>query len=243
MILKTLFFCSFVFVAHSKSCYDTKCKNYDGSYISCDQSRYSCTEGSYFAQNAICIYTGTGDPLGWRYCFDSEICLNDIITGEASCNSNFIEAGLNLVMIIIIAVVVIIVIVIITCCVCCYCLGKGCFGNRRQQGRVVNAGTSGTGQIAYHQPSGNVTHVQHNYPPGQYPPGQYPPAQYPPAQYPPAQYPPTQYPPSQYPSSHPPGQYPPAGGYSHYPGQATYSPEENQGAYPSAPPPPPYGTK
>ncbi|KAL5254839.1 hypothetical protein ACHWQZ_G014319 [Mnemiopsis leidyi] len=226
-------------------CYHTKCKTSSGSYISCDQKNSVCDKD--FWGSTTCRFQGYASTDGYVDCsLSNYYCSNDWYTGQASCteiDDAIIEAGLDVIKTIAIIVAAVVVAIIVICCSCCYCLGKGCFRNRGNQGRVINSQP-----VTYNQPTGVVqtTYVPSQqpsqtgvpYPPQQYPPqGQYPPAQYPPAQYPPAQYPPAQYPPQQYPpQQYPPQQYPP----QQYPPSAAQGggyPPSHSPANPGPPPP------
>ena len=181
-------------------CYDTKCKNYDGSYIDCDQNYYYCEEGTYWDNDASCSSSFMFGTQNYEYCYDSDTCTQDSYSGAGTCISyDGVVYGVTFFVLVVLGAVI----VLAVCCGCCicYCTKSCCFKGRRgrvslslTRGRVINRNTNNVRMTTTAQPGTTTTTIQQPvYPPGQYPPAQYPPAQYPPGQYPPGQYPPQPY--------------------------------------------------
>ena len=218
----------FLVIKCFEKCYHTKCKTSFGTYVECNQEYYTC-EHDILTDNFIKCNHNYASYDGYETCWSNEVCTQDWYTGQASCSEidEVIEAGLDFVKTIVIAVIVLVIAVVVVCCVCCFCLGKCCFKNHRNQGRVINSQP-----VAYHHPTGVVVTTV-SIPGQQYPPGQgigQPAPQYPSPQYPSAQYPPPQYAPVQYP---PATQYPPTSGYQ---------PAQSLTPAAGTTHPPPYGT-
>jgi hypothetical protein len=105
MLTKHLILIALVPALFCEYCYDSKCQNYDGTYIDCDQGVSWCTEGDYWRNDATCTYNSyPSQSLNGDYCDDDETCYNDWYTGEACCSTVFtsscpldgdVDEGLN----------------------------------------------------------------------------------------------------------------------------------------------------
>lgn len=65
-------------------CYDTKCRDYDGSYIECDGQTSICKPGISQTSPATCS-AGEAESESAFWCGDEEVCLQVEYTGKEYC--------------------------------------------------------------------------------------------------------------------------------------------------------------
>ena len=85
--LTTLLFLLFTLIKRTESrgyCYDTKCRDYDGSYVDCDGERNICKPGVSQTSPATCSPREIESESAF-WCGNEEVCLHVQYTGKAYC--------------------------------------------------------------------------------------------------------------------------------------------------------------
>ena len=80
-----------------KKCYHKKCEITQDYFTECDQENYNCTRWNETVggSNGHCRYWGSSSLNSYVYCYFTDACSSDLVTGQAVCEPNTTSAAVH----------------------------------------------------------------------------------------------------------------------------------------------------